>query len=342
MKRYWQKVLRLFPLLGLILLALAGCGEENLSAIQPKGTGAELQLDLILLSLYIMIGVILVVGVIYTYVLIKFRKRPGQENEIPEQVEGNTTLEILWTAIPILLLIILAVPTVMATFTLAAEEPKEGDDTLKVQVTANLYWWQFDYPDQEISTSQDLYIPVGEKVYIELTSNDVIHSFWVPALGGKTDTNPGLENTMWLEANEPGVYKGKCTELCGPSHALMDFKVIALEKDEFDAWTEKMKAGPEAPQTAKAQQGEEIFSQSCIGCHAVGDQGGNTAPNLTSFGDRQTLAGFKEMSKENLVSWIKNPQSMKPGNNMPAFGEQLSDEEVDALADYLLGLKVAE
>jgi len=337
-----KKVLRFVPLLGLMLLVLAACGQENLSTLQPKGPAADIQFDLMQLSLYIMIGVFIVVAVIYTYVLIKFRKRRGDEDIIPEQVEGNTKLEILWTAIPILLLVILAVPTVLATFTLAADKPKENNDTLKIQVTANQYWWMFDYPDLEVSASQDLYIPVGEKVYFELTSTDVIHSFWVPGLGGKMDTNPGLKNSMWLEAEEPGVYKGKCAELCGPSHALMDFKVIALEREDFDAWVEKMQNPPAKPETQLAQAGQQIFNSSCLSCHAVGGEGGNIGPNLTNFGDRETLAGFLDMTDQNIADWIKDPQALKPGNNMPAFGNQLSDDEVDALVAYLKGLKVNE
>ncbi len=333
------------PILGLFLLLLTGCGQENLSALRPKGTGAKIQFDLMMLSIYIMLGVFVVVAVIFTYVLLKFRKRRGEEDIIPEQVEGSTTLEVIWTSIPILLLLILGIPTVLATFTLAAEEPAEGDDTLKIEVTAYQYWWDFNYPDLEFNTAQDLYIPVGEKIYFELTAKDVIHSFWIPALAGKMDNNPGLVNAMWIEANEPGLYKGKCAELCGPSHALMDFKVIALERDDFDAWVDKMqKAQSEQPAatTDVAQAGEEIFKESCLSCHAIGGEGGDIGPNLTSFGDRETLAGYLEMTDENIADWIKDPQSLKPANNMPGFKEQLNDDEVDALVAYLKELKVNE
>jgi len=324
----------------LLLFVLTGCGEENLTVLRPKGTGSNISFDMMMLSISIMIIVFIVVAVIYTYVIIKYRKRRGEEDIIPEQVEGNSTLEIIWTAIPILLLTILAIPTVLATFTLAAEEPKEDEEVLKIQVTAYQYWWDFNYPDLGFNTAQDLYIPVGEKVYFELTSKDVIHSFWIPSLSGKMDTNPGLKNTMWIEAKEPGVYKGKCAELCGPSHALMDFKVIALEKDEFEAWANKMKNAQPKPKTEVAKAGEEIFKQNCISCHAVAGEGGNIGPNLTDFGNRKTLAGFIDMTDEKIAQWIKDPQSLKPANNMPAFKDQLSDEEVDALVEYLKSLKV--
>lgn len=337
-----NKMLRFIPVpaFGLLLLLLTGCGEENLSALRPRGTGAKIQFDLMMLSIYIMIGVFLVVAVIFTYVILKFRKRRGEEDIIPEQVEGNTTLEVIWTSIPILLLLILAIPTVLATFTLAAEAPEDDDSVLEIEVTAYQYWWDFNYPGLDFNTAQDLYIPVGEKVYFELTSNDVIHSFWIPALAGKMDNNPGLINKMWIEAKEPGVYKGKCAELCGPSHALMDFKVIALERDEFDKWANNMKNATAKAESSEAQAGEEVFAQSCISCHAIGDEGGNIGPDLTSFGERETLAGFLDVTDENIADWIKDPQALKPANTMPAFGNQLSDDEINSLVAYLKEQKV--
>ncbi|TLS37667.1 cytochrome c oxidase subunit II [Pseudalkalibacillus caeni] len=337
--RRWKNVWRFLPLLAVMALTLTGCGNEQLSALLPQGEGARMQFNLMMLSLYIMIGVFIVVAIIYTVVLLKFRRRKG-DNEIPEQTEGNVTLEILWTTIPIILLLILAVPTVMTTFALDPDEEKIPKDAIRVNVTAHQYWWEFEYPDLEVKTSQDLYMPAGEKVYFNLKSKDVIHSFWVPAIGGKMDTNTATENLMWLKADEAGTYFGKCAELCGPSHALMDFKVIVKDKKDFMAWADKMKAAKGEPEGDLAAQGQEIFQANCIGCHAIGNEGSNVGPNLTSFGDRTTIAGILEHNEENLKKWIKNPQDIKTGNNMPQFGKQLSDDELDALAEYLMGLKV--
>lgn len=327
---------------------LAGCGRENLSALQPKGEGASMLYDLMVISIVIMIAVFLVVIAIYTYVLVRYRKKKGDQDIIPEQVEGNRNLEILWTVIPILLLLILAVPTVNYTFQLAdtSEMEAEDSDNYVVDVTANAFWWNFEYQGQEVTTSQDLYIPTGEKVFVNLSSADVIHSFWVPAIQGKMDNNPGDSNvnTIYLETDDEGVYWGKCAEFCGPSHALMDFRVIAVSPEEFDAWLANMKEGPGEPSTEIAAAGEEIFAQSCASCHAVeaGAVGG-VGPNLTSFGDREKIAGILEHNSENLKEWIRNPQEIKPGNNMPQFSEdQISDEDLDALAEYLLGLKVSD
>ncbi|NGP44378.1 cytochrome c oxidase subunit II [Bacillaceae bacterium SIJ1] len=343
----WQLPLK-YSVLSLLALVLAGCGTENLSSLQPKGEGANMLFDLMVLSIVIMIAVFLVVIAIYTYVIVRFRKKKGDKDIIPEQVEGNRNLEIIWTVIPILLLLVLAVPTVAYTFQLAdtSERDAEGSENHVVNVTAHTFWWNFEYEGEEVTTSQDLYIPTGEKVFVNLSSADVIHSFWVPAIQGKMDTNPGDENinTIFLEADEEGVYWGKCAEFCGPSHALMDFRVIAVSPEEFDAWLDDMRQGPGETDSEVAAAGEEIFAQSCASCHAVeaGAPGG-VGPNLTSFGDRTKIAGFLDHDKETLKQWIRDPQEFKPGNNMPAFpAEQISDEDLDALAEYLLELKVQD
>ncbi|MDP4553139.1 cytochrome c oxidase subunit II [Alkalihalobacillus macyae] len=341
MKR-WRNAWRFLPLLSVIALTLTGCGNEQLTTLLPKGEGSEMQFNLMMLSLYIMIGVFVVVALIYTIVLVRFRRRGESDNEIPEQTEGNVVLEILWTVVPIILLLILAVPTVMATFALDEGTEKVPEGATVVKVTAHQYWWEFEYPDLGVKTAQDLYIPSGERVYFELASKDVLHSFWVPTLGGKMDTNTATVNKMWLNAQEPGTYYGKCAELCGPAHALMDFKVIAQEKEDFEAWAESMKEASSQASTDQAAQGEEIFANSCIGCHAVGADGGNTGPNLTNFGDREKVAGILDHTDENIKAWIAKPSEFKPGNNMPAFEDQLNDEELNALVVYLNGLKVEE
>lgn len=324
------------------MLVLTGCAQDPyLSALDPKGPVASAQLSLIMLSLYIMIGVFIVVMVIYVYVLFRFRKRPGQTG-IPEQVEGNHKLEIIWTVIPLILLAVLAVPTVSLTFDLA--EKHSSEEALQVKVVAHQFWWEFEYPDLEISAGQDLYIPTGQKVQFQVTSKDVMHAFWVPALGGKIDTNPGMINNMWLHADKPGTYKGKCAELCGPSHALMDFKVVAVEPAEFDKWVSNMKATATKAVPANAQAGQEVFNQNCMSCHAVDATKGlkvpDIAPNLAGFADRTVLAGFVEHNSDNLAQWIRNPQSLKPGNVMPAFEGKLNEQQINDLVEYMNTLTI--
>lgn len=337
--RNWKNALRLLPL-SLLVFLMTGCGEANLTALDPKGPQAQWIYDKMLLSLFVMIFVAAFVFAVFFIILIKFRRKPGDDT-YPKQVHGSTTLEIIWTAIPILLLAILAVPTITGSFMMADTEP-EGDHTVHIKVTGHQFWWQFDYEDEGFTAGQDVYIPTGEKVIFELHASDVIHSFWVPALGGKVDNVPGITNHLWLEADEPGIYKGKCTELCGPEHALMDFKVIALDRPDYDAWVENMQAKAEDNTEVLARQGYEVFeNQGCIGCHAISGAGSDLGPTLTNFGERTVVAGYLEYNDENLEAWIRDPESLKQGNNMPAYPD-LSDEDMAALIAFLKSLKVNE
>ncbi|WP_085992504.1 cytochrome c oxidase subunit II [Oceanobacillus senegalensis] len=335
----WMGKLKALIMLGFVSLVLAACGKENLTALDPKGYGAEESMDMMILSTIIMVAVFLVVMLVFTIALVRFRQKKGQEDYIPKQVEGNHTLEIVWTGIPIILVFVMAIPTVISVFDLA--DTTDASNSLNIEVTGNQYWWHFDYKGQEIQTSQDLYIPVGEKVYLDIKSNDVIHSFWVPTISGKIDANPENVNTMYIEAYEEGVYWGKCAELCGPSHSLMDFKVVVVSQEEFDTWVEDMKnVDPEAtPQDAVAQEGKELFeANNCMGCHAIGSSPVATGPNLTNYANRSTVAGILEPTKENLVDWLMDPESIKPGNLMTGNYPNLSEEEANSIAEYLMQL----
>lgn len=354
---------RLFSLVTALMVFLSGCGDERLSTLTPAGQVGRDQLNLMVLSTGIMVLVIVVVMVVYILVIMKFRRSKVGENVIPKQVEGNHTLELIWTIIPIILLLILAVPTVIATYNLAdvsGMDKKDEDGNAKavtVNVKANLYWWEFEYPDLGIVTAQELVVPTKEKVYFNLIAADVKHSFWIPAAGGKLDVNVDNLNKFYLEFDnasdglEDGVFYGKCAELCGPSHALMDFKVKSLERDDFDAWAADMKASAEeqTPEGDVAQQGQEIFNTSCISCHAVSGSGstGGVGPNLATFGDRNRVAGFMEHNEEKIKAWISNPEEYKPGNLMPQpkeinNGKDFTDQELTALTEYLMGLSVED
>lgn len=332
----WMGKMKAIMIFGFLSLLLAGCGKENLTALDPKGYGAERSLDIILLTTGIMVGVFLVVIIIYTIVLARFRRKKG-DNHIPEQVEGSKKLETIWTVIPIILVLIMGIPTVVYTFDLA--DTSEASSTLNINVTGHQYWWNFEYEDHNVTTSQDLYIPVGEKVYVNMLSSDVIHSFWVPTITGKMDANPENVNTMYIEAYEEGVYWGKCAELCGPSHSLMDFKVIVVSPEEFEQWiTDMQNVDPEeVPTDAVVQEGQELFQNNCMGCHAIGDAS-SAGPNLTNFGNRVHFVGYLEPTKENLVEWIMDPESLKPGNEMTGTYE-VTEEEAEKIAEYLMQLK---
>lgn len=344
----WMGKIRMLSLFSFLVLILSACGKDNLTALVPKGYGADQSLHVIIVSTLVMAFVFLVVAVIYVYVLIKFRRRKGEEGKIPKQVEGNHTLEVIWTTIPILLLLIIAVPTIATTYDLADESEK--DASINVNVTGSQFWWNFEYANEEFQTSQDLYIPVDTRVYLNMISNDVIHSFWVPTLAGKMDVNPENENVMYLEAYEEGVYWGKCAEFCGDSHALMDFKVVVVSQEEYDQWVEGMQnTDPEyTAQSETAQEGQELFENSCISCHAI-DASANhppVGPNLADFGNRSTVAGVRDFEKQEIVEWILDPASKKPGNGMldaPYLNENSIDEEdASNIADFLMELKATE
>ncbi|WP_217585711.1 cytochrome c oxidase subunit II [Lentibacillus saliphilus] len=341
----WMGKFRALFILGVLALVLTGCGKENLTAFVPKGYGAESSMKLIILSIVVMTFVFLSVMIIYTIVLFRFREKKGQEDYIPKQVEGNKTLETIWTVIPIILVFVLAIPTVIATFDLADVSGAAEEGAISVDVTGNQYWWHFEYQGEEIQTSQDMYIPVGEKVYLNMISSDVIHSFWVPTIAGKMDVNVENTNQMYIEAYEEGVYWGKCAELCGPSHSLMDFKVVAVSPEEYEQWVADMQSvdPEEEPQDAVAVEGKELFeANNCMTCHAIGSTGSNVAPNLTNFGNRTKVAGFMEMTPENLADWIQDPEKFKPGNNMTGTYPDVSKEDAEKIAEYLMQLKHTE
>lgn len=327
--------------MAMMMLVLTACGREDLSALNPQGPVAKEQFDLMILAISIMSIVVVVVFALTLFVVVRFRRRKG-DNTIPKQVEGNHKLEVIWTVIPVILLIILAIPTVKSVFNLAKDYSNDPN-AVQINVTAHQYWWEFEYPQYGIKTAQELVIPAGKTISVSLKSTDVIHSFWIPALAGKMDTNvAGNVNKMYFSAPKTGVYQGKCAELCGPSHGLMDFKVKAVDSASFDRWVAAIQepvALPSDPAIAAA------FESKCLSCHAVGDLGGPAFPNLTGVGSRETVAGilvntddpkYKNEGSvyENLYRWIKDPEKVKPGNLM-SDAYDLTEQELEGIAQYL-------
>lgn len=349
---------RWLPLVGVMAFVLSGCGIASLSSLKPAGEVAQTQYDLMVLSTVIMVLVVIVVTILFLMVIIRFRRKKGDET-IPKQVEGNHTLELIWTVVPIILLIILSIPTIRATFDLAdmdamaiKDQNRKTKDALVVNVRANLYWWEFEYPDLGIITSQDLIVPTDEKVYFNLKASDVKHSFWIPAAGGKMDVNTEGNNQLYLvfdseKADEAkDLFYGKCAELCGPSHGLMDFKVVTKSRSDFDSWVKDMKATEKRVVEGEiAKEGEALFKQSCIGCHAVTPtdpkpEAARLAPNLATFGERERIAGVLDHTDENVKKWLENPEAYKPGNTMTGTYGVLTSEQMNALTAYLMQLKV--
>jgi cytochrome c oxidase subunit 2 len=294
------------------------------------------------ISTWIMVFVILVVFVLFIIILLKFLERKDNKDYIPNQVEGNRKLEIIWTIIPILLVLILAVPTVYYTFKLSVTDPKEiNESKYVVNVNARLFWWEFEYVNDGIITAQELVIPVGEKVYFQLKGQDIKHSFWIPSLGGKQDTNIERTNRMYLIADKAGVYNGYCAEFCGTSHALMQFTVKALPRHEYDEWITKMKRTKQLPTNLG---GETLFRARCSGCHSTDSLDGRplkarTAPNLANFSERPYIGGILENNIENLKKWIINPELYKPGNKMTETYGNLNKDEINSIVEYMNTLK---
>jgi cytochrome c oxidase subunit 2 len=301
-----------------------------------------MEVDLYNLIFWIAVGVFIVVEALLVYTVIRFRQR--QAGEIPAQTHGSTALEIGWTIVPFLILAFIAVPT-LSTIT-AATAAQTGPDVIHVKVIGHQWWWEFQYPDlvgpgQTVITSDELHIPVGQKIDLDVESADVIHSFWVPKLGGKVQAIPNQHNNSWIQADEAGTYRAQCYQLCGLSHANMRFIVIAEPKDTFNTWAKSQTSPAAKPQSADAQKGALAFATgACVGCHTISGTAaaGKIGPNLTHIGSHETLAGaIMPNNPEKLATWLHNPPGIKPGSIMPNLN--LTDDQVQGLVAYLEELK---
>ncbi|HKZ07028.1 MAG TPA: cytochrome c oxidase subunit II [Methylomirabilota bacterium] len=329
-------------LLLLTVLALgAGCGlvgwewDTKMSTVQPKSEFGRMTHDIFMLISWWTLGIFIAVEAGLLYVCWRFRDRPGAP--IPKQVHGHTPLEISWTIAFALVLVVIGIPTIRVIFK-TQEVP--AATALRVDVVGRQWWWEFQYPGQKIVTANELHLPVGQTVAFHLHGPDVIHSFWVPQLGGKRDVVPARVNRIVLTPEVPGEYIGQCAEYCGASHANMRFRVFVHDKAGWESWVAGQQAAPAEPKDELAVKGKEIFAQSaCVGCHTItGVSAGTLGPNLSHFGSRTTLAaGIMKATPENVMKWIEDPARHKPGALMPNLG--LRDEQTKALAAYLLSLK---
>ena len=345
------------PALALAALVIAGCSGEQ-SALDPAGPYAQRPHDLILIVFGIAAVVFVLVQGLILYTAFRYRKREGDES-MPEQVHGNTKLEIVWTLIPAIILAAIAVPTVQMIFQ-QMEEP-EGE-FLTVEVIGHRWWFEYYYPDYDIYTANEMAIPVGTPVRLEMTSADlarspelgVIHSFWIPRLAGKQDMVPGTTTYLNLQADSPGRYIGQCAEYCGLSHANMRARVEAMSMEDFERWVAEQRSPAPVPADGTLEaRGRELFGdlgarQACASCHQVWDgnglRGPAQGPDLTHLMSRLEFAGaIHDLTPENLRAWLADPNSMKPmqyevnGIGMPNLN--LTDDELDALVAYLLTLR---
>ena len=277
-----------------------------------------------------------VVFVLLAIILLRFRERPGADG-LPRQIRGHTGLELAWTIAPALILLVIAIPTIQVVFrTQGAAAPPNA---LAVTVRGWQWWWEFRYPGLDVVTANELHLPVGRPVVLTLEGPDVIHSFWVPQLGGKRDVVPGRVNRITLTPERAGEYWGQCAEFCGASHANMGLRVIVEEPAAFDQWVAAQTATPPEP-AGPAAEGKGIYARSaCVGCHAIrGVSAGSLGPDLTHFGSRVLFgAGLWPNNPQHVIAWLKDPPALKPGAKMPNL--HLTDAEAQALAAYLASLK---
>jgi cytochrome c oxidase subunit 2 len=337
-------------------ILLAGCGEETgpdngQNALRPQGPAAEQILDLT--RPFFWIAVVIGLGVVggTIFVALRFREKPD-EARAPVQTHGNTLLEMSWTIVPALILLIMAVPTVATVFDLAKKPT--GPDVLSVTVTARQWWWQYTYNDgTNIETANEMHIPAGVPVQLTLQGppvcsgencydNGVIHSFWIPELNGKKDVAPGRIHSLTIEANEPGEFNGQCAEYCGLSHADMRARVIAHTPEGFREWQESQLDAEPAEQLREGVRDTE-WATPCSTCHSFEPKvAGSVGPNLAKLADRQRFAGYiYDTNFENLWKWVYDAPSRKPMGNlvqhMPSFKDEgMTEDQAKDIACFLL------
>jgi cytochrome c oxidase subunit 2 len=304
-----------------------------LSPISPQGNA----LRMLILVTIALVGVIgLVVTGLVAYAVIRYRDREQGEGAEPRQTGGIRRVEIAYTIIPLGIQCGLFMLTVV---TMHRAEPSTQGRSPDLVIVAHQWWWELHYPGANVVTANEIHLPAGREVLAELRSADVIHEVWVPQLGPKMDTVPGMPNHLLLQAERPGEYLGDCAEFCGAGHAWMRLRVIVQTPADFAAWESRQAQSP-APQTGSALRGRAVFqARTCVKCHAVqGLCDAAIGPDLTHFASRATLgAGVADNTAAELSRWLSDPQAIKPGCHMPNM--RLTRSELADVSAYLEGLK---
>jgi cytochrome c oxidase subunit II len=304
------------------------------STLSPHGPAAGDIATLWWVLFWISAAVCVIVFALLLFAL--FRRRETVDRR---PIEANALVLTLGVAIP---LIILLGTFGFSLHTMQATANPDTPSAIKITVTGRQWWWEVRYQDPPITTANELHIPVGQPVELTLVSDNVIHSFWAPELQKKTDMIPGQVNTSWIQADEPGDYRGQCAEFCGTQHAHMAFHVIAQTRADYGAWAQTQRQPAVAPPPDVARGAQVFSSAGCISCHSIrygsGSVGGSIGPDLTHLASRGYIAaGELHNVRGNLAGWIVDSQAIKPGNFMPAI--PLSSDDLQALLGYLESLK---
>jgi cytochrome c oxidase subunit II len=324
------------PLCGSVVAGFAAPAVPSLSPTNifaPVSTPAQSIFDLSRFVLMVTGSIFVVVFGLLAYAVVKFRKRRTSDGREPAQVYGSIQVELAWTVIPILVVVVLflAAARVIASI----QNATRPSNALEVTVIGHQFWWEYRYPFLKVVTANELHIPVGEPTFLTLLSADTDHSFWVPRLAGKTDLIPNHPNSMWVDPHETGLYLGQCAQYCGTQHAKMLLRVYVQTRDEFDRWIQEQSRPAQVGNTVS--EGQKIFERTaCINCHALAGTAANGrfGPDLTHLMSRDTIAsGAAPNTPENLRRWIHDPNAIKPGSSMPAMG--LSDPDLNAVTSYL-------
>lgn len=333
--------MRRFPAISLCMVALlGGCGP--FSILDAAGLQSSWLATLGWILIVLMSLVTVVMAVLVVWGVLRRRGRLDEHLSISDQ-SGKRWILYGGVAVPVVVLTTLFGVTLVTLDSFPAESARKP--VLTIAVRAHQWWWeatyQFSDPSLSFSTANELHIPVGRPVRVELQSADVIHSFWVPRLHGKMDVIPGQTNALVLEAKQAGTYRGLCAEYCGAQHARMRFEVVAEAPGGFRDWAARQRRPAVAPSTDRLVKGREAFeTHACAMCHRIrGTKArGGIAPDLTHFGSRETIAGVMPNTRARLQAWIVNAQGFKPGARMPSL-EQFDGETLNALAAYLESLE---
>lgn len=307
------------------------------SIFSPASTPAHEIFGLSMFVLAITGGIFVVVGGLLAFAVVRFRGRAHDDASEPPQIYGSTQVELAWTVVPVLIVVVLFLTTARVIF--AIQDAPQPNDSLDVTVVGHQFWWEFRYPKLGIVTANELHVPVKQATFLHLLSADVIHSFWVPELAGKTDLIPNHPNDMWIAPESTGLYVGQCAQFCGAEHAKMLLRVYVDTPEQFAAWVkDQQQLAVDDPNVAA---GRHLFeTQACTNCHAVNGTSaiGTFGPDLTHLASRDTIASGAAMNTpQDLHEWIKDPNHFKQGVLMPAM--QLSDPQIDQLVAYLDTLK---
>jgi cytochrome c oxidase subunit 2 len=308
----------------------------------PASTPARSIFDLSIFVLMVSAAIFIVVFSLLTYAVVKFRKRSASDGREPAQVYGSTQVELAWTVIPVLIVVVLFLAT--ARVIADVQNAARPANAIEVTVIGHQFWWEYRYPGLKVVTANELHIPVSDPehptpTFLTLLSADTDHSFWVPRLAGKTDLIPNHPNSTWMDPHETGLYLGQRAQYCGTQHAKMLLRVYVQTRDEFNRWIQEQ-SGP-APVGDAVSEGRRIFERTaCVNCHAVAGTAaiGRFGPDLTHLMSRDTIAsGAAANTPDNLRSWIHDPNVIKPGSKMPSMG--LSIPELNSVTAYLETLR---